>query len=917
MLFKRTNQNQRSAGRGPQGDSLRVCRWWIVVGLLLCLACVSGVSAYNSKAHYDLAIDALRDEGVGIDQPQIWYVAEMDNMADMIGKAKETDYAVLIDWAIVPELDEGGYDNEEIEQRMSSTAHFQGFDNYTEMNTEWIRLQEQTYLAVQDAEKRQDTGRFLAILGMSMHTVQDFYAHSTWPEETEAKGLGDVTWFQVKEEDKNDAAMPGLHSNNHSDSPDHVGINKDGPARPYYGRSYRQAYYASREWTKLVRTWVSPEFWDQAMAPDIDTSNWGYNLNMFFYGLAAKVGAWSDPYSKYYPDLVTLIADNFQQIMLSSDYSAPWLLGKVIGSDYLYNQTTPTFDPENHHHPALLPELKVDEIRWLNIDTGAVQQTDCDHIWNIDVDPIFYTDEAEFYYKITVNGHSYLEAPFQGDDYLDYYYDLWKSWDEWIPLSMDAESVVVQYQLYDEDGGWYGGPDHCDINPQKGQKDWIQELSTGESKTQIITNGRYGCSFWTGTKGDGDEAEVGFTYQFIPQGEGGSARLGLRVDAVPDIIHSGDSVTYTFTVSNGGTRPLSDVAITDDIGLIPALVGGDDGNGQLDAGETWTYTATKTLATETGNVMNTATVSATDATGSSERITVYISELVEILHPAIQVEKTVSSSSINRGESVTYTYSVTNTGDVNLSDIRVIDDKVTPVPVLNAEGTANIGDTNGNGWLNIEEMVDLASICDESGNNCQIGDTDGDGKLSPEELEALEGALPTTPAEVWMYTASSSPTHTVTNTATAFGTDPLDLTVSSTDTTTVVVTVIVKVDIKPGSCPNGFGLKDKGVVPVAILGGLSDYTIDEIKTSSIKLNGVPTSKIQSQDVATPYMGTGTCGCHILTQDSIQDVLFQFDAPKVAGTLSNSQKKTNVPITLTGTLKDGITLVKGSDCLKIS
>jgi hypothetical protein len=306
--------------------------------------------------------------------------------------------------------------------------------------------------------------------------------------------------------------------------------------------------------------------------------------------------------------------------------------------------------------------------------------------------------------------------------------------------------------------------------------------------------------------------------------------------------------------------------VSDDTGLVPVYSAGDtDNNQKLDVGETWTYVATTTLTTPKKSVTNIGTVTATYVDDGVKTVTDTHKETVYVIHPSIHVEKTPSSYNINRGDSVTYTYAVTNAGDCNLTDIRSTDDKVTPV--------------------------------------YQSGDTDGNEILDP--------------TETWIYKATSSPRYTVTNTATTLGTDPLMRDVSSTDSVTVIVTVIVKVDIKPGSCPNGFGLKDKGVVPVAILGGLSDYTIDEIKTSSIKLNGVPTSKIQSQDVATPYMGTGTCGCHILTQDSIQDVLFQFDAPKVAGTLSNSQKKTNVPLTLTGTLKDGITLVKGSDCVKIS
>lgn len=256
------------------------------------------------------------------------------------------------------------------------------------------------------------------------------------------------------------------------------------------------------------------------------------------------------------------------------------------------------------------------------------------------------------------------------------------------------------------------------------------------------------------------------------------------------------------------------------------------------------------------------TVTATDSAHQTASASVRISVANT---PAIQLKKVATPTAIYRGNSVTYTYKVINTGDVPLKNIQVTDDKVTPM--------YQSGDTNVNGLLDLPET--------------------------------------------WMYTATNSPTNTVTNTATASGTDSLGLTVRSTDAVTVVVTVQVKVDVKPGSCPNGLGLKDKGVVPFAILGGSPGYTLNEIDLSSIKLNGIPTGKSNSKDVATPYFGTGVCGCHILTQDGILDALFQISTPEIVQKLGNPAKKSSVPLTLTGTLKDGITLLQGTDCVKIS
>ena len=65
-------------------------------------------------------------------------------------------------------------------------------------------------------------------------------------------------------------------------------------------------------------------------------------------------------------------------------------------------------------------------------------------------------------------------------------------------------------------------------------------------------------------------------------------------------------------VGNTGNIPIRQVALVDDRGVVPALVGGDaNGDEQLDPDETWTYSAAG-IATA-GQYQNTATVSGLDA----------------------------------------------------------------------------------------------------------------------------------------------------------------------------------------------------------------------------------------------------------------------------------------------------------------
>jgi hypothetical protein len=98
----------------------------------------------------------------------------------------------------------------------------------------------------------------------------------------------------------------------------------------------------------------------------------------------------------------------------------------------------------------------------------------------------------------------------------------------------------------------------------------------------------------------------------------------------------GDTITYTFTVTNPGTTPITNITITDPLltapnPVVPILLASGDTNGDmsLDVNETWIYTATYAITQNdinTGNVTNQATVNALvlggdPVTGSSGTIT--------------------------------------------------------------------------------------------------------------------------------------------------------------------------------------------------------------------------------------------------------------------------------------------------------
>jgi hypothetical protein len=245
--------------------------------------------------------------------------------------------------------------------------------------------------------------------------------------------------------------------------------------------------------------------------------------------------------------------------------------------------------------------------------------------------------------------------------------------------------------------------------------------------------------------------------------------------------------------------------------------------------------------------------------------------------PGIAIMKNPSATTIMAGGTVTYTYEITNAGDVALSGITVTDDKTSPVYMG--------GDTNANGKLDLGEK--------------------------------------------WIYTATAKPAGTITNTATVTGTDLLARVVSASARATVVVNIRVFVDIEPGFCPNLIGLNLWGKLnlplPIAIV-GTKDFDVNKIDPGSIRLSrdgvgGTVQPKWNKiMDVATPYTGTKVCGCNPRHIDSIKDFVLVFDSGDMIKTLKLDKDVVGktLSFTITGNLKPafGGTPIHGSDCIKV-
>jgi uncharacterized repeat protein (TIGR01451 family) len=160
------------------------------------------------------------------------------------------------------------------------------------------------------------------------------------------------------------------------------------------------------------------------------------------------------------------------------------------------------------------------------------------------------------------------------------------------------------------------------------------------------------------------------------------AEVDEEIECVPNIrlvkggtspVHVGDTVTYTFSVRNNGGVDLTDVELVDlKCDTAPTLVDDGDGDTTLAVGEEWSYECDHVVVAGDGDpVHNEATVTGAHDGGEVSDTDAFD---VQVLHPAIALDKTASPTSGPAGTVIVYTYAVTNTGDTKLFNLSVDDD---------------------------------------------------------------------------------------------------------------------------------------------------------------------------------------------------------------------------------------------------
>ncbi|MBC7128612.1 MAG: DUF11 domain-containing protein [Thermoplasmatales archaeon] len=237
--------------------------------------------------------------------------------------------------------------------------------------------------------------------------------------------------------------------------------------------------------------------------------------------------------------------------------------------------------------------------------------------------------------------------------------------------------------------------------------------------------------------------------------------ISITKEAYPDIIHSGESVTYYLNITNTGDVNLTITSIIDNQSLCFSYSSGDDGDNIFEPGETWIYVNTTSISIDTWNKVN---VTAEDSLGKE----VYdeASAYVNVINPGIDVEKYVSndnstwqeSITINSGSIAYWKIVVTNTGDCILYNVWV-NDSGNNINV----GTLGIGESRTFYWNSsyTEDFTNVVNARGEDELGYEVTDSDtasidviegAPNIYDPKIAEDIDG-LPLEPGDVIRYTA--------------------------------------------------------------------------------------------------------------------------------------------------------------------
>ncbi|MGK2877808.1 MAG: CARDB domain-containing protein [Solirubrobacterales bacterium] len=310
------------------GQSSRRCFGSLALTGLFALALLAAsANALDTGPHGDMTESAMRDEGFNVNAATIgrsnnWFM-------DMYGTSGSNPYSGHA--PVINEILGGSLGRREHwKKQLTETALHSHFDStipnasITKGSTdEWDRIRSQVYWLTKDMKSQQDPLGLLTVIGMSLHIVQDFYAHTNF---TEPKGVGlfaapgwdtlnyglTPTWWDIPRDTRDTqdiftGTTPGHRVHGYFRDPASKAMAKDWPGANavspnVYTNTYMAGYFASRQWVQAIRMWLDDEaLWAKAQRYARYASSAKKDAKGGFY-MSTYTGHWQGQGEPWSPD---------------------------------------------------------------------------------------------------------------------------------------------------------------------------------------------------------------------------------------------------------------------------------------------------------------------------------------------------------------------------------------------------------------------------------------------------------------------------------------------------------------------------------------------------------------------------------------------------------------------------------------
>ena len=404
---------------------------------------VAPALAFDTGHHVDLTAAVLREHGFG--DPAI-RAAQVSNWL--------TDY-----YAVSPT-------SREAVRKALLKLHFDNLYDNRQVSDYWGWLVHDGQSALTRAAQSEDPAAALTTLGLLLHAVQDFYAHSNWVE-THPRADGAPyrrdTWLSAGPPANLELLSvtyapypapppPGAPEHGGYDS----GLNKDSIVRPLWDEAYVFAYCASHETLALARQWIEsarPGWWDALQQLRLDETEQKHldddfraarQLSMWVKGKGAD-GHWK--------------GDQSGSVRYMSKRSMVWapargsIVLEQIKKEHVYEPLTA------HLYAAESPPPLPDVAAFEGLRRAILVRTTYVEELRRGGGRVDALSKADFYEVVRIGGQEYVDRTLRKKRRYE---------DPWLTLHLveagEAE-IPIRIEVWDEDAAMPGKTDECDLHP--------------------------------------------------------------------------------------------------------------------------------------------------------------------------------------------------------------------------------------------------------------------------------------------------------------------------------------------------------------------------------------------------------------------------------------------------------------------